>query len=151
VARRKSPKKKARRKGRAKSRRGGKKSKPMGLGGRIGLAIAGIGPLLFSLFNVIGRIQAAKSLVTIGDKLDWGARVWMNNLSMGLFGKDAFGPVTLSGGQSASTASTETSFAYLKVIGVGVGMVVTDRAVSWVTGKRARKVPFTNINAIGAM
>lgn len=117
----------------------------------MGIAIIGVIPFLMSLLSAIAAVARVGELkqAEIVDKIHWGLARFLNELSMGYIGREAIPKVRTPAG--AITVGAETpKFAWWTTTAVGFSMLVSDRVASKITGGRARKLPFTNINVIGA-
>jgi len=127
----------------------------MGITERIGIFVLAVVPMLLAVFSSISVVFSNPAFTSKGatgfGKAHWVLKNTINNLSNGYGGFDAIdGQVDIGGGTMVNVVSTETRFGYLKIAATGFTMIVTGRVASKLTGGRARKIPFTNINAVGA-
>lgn len=136
-----------------------KKRVRLGLAGKVGAIIIGLGPILLGLSSTINAIwpsirHPTKGL-SLGSAIDMSIKVWINNMGQG-FG---FGPifkkenVILKDGSAftwdiASKSHIEKGV-FWPVIGTGFVMMLADKVTSWVNQKRGVNIPGTNIPAIG--
>lgn len=132
----------------------GKKRHQMGLGGKVGATIAGVGPLAISALdaasNTHRRITTAKVLPL--DAISAGLMQFVNNLGDGFgFGapfKEVTVGLTTGARQKINLTGNVPRGSLWGVVLTGGTMMGVDRFLSWVSGHGVN-IPMTKVRAIG--
>jgi len=151
----------ARKKGKKKKRRYTKKKRPskkkhtMGLGGRIGAVIVGVGPPATSALEAVADAnfhrQQKANFMSILNK---GWQRFVNNMAQGYGLKVPFSESITMTREDGSTYTTRVGAGipagthWAQTI-LGFVMIGTDRIASFINGNRGVNIPMTHYRAIG--
>lgn len=135
-----------------------KKRIQMGLAGKIGAAIAGVGPMLVtSVGTVADAINRNKIDISIGSNLEISFKEWINGMAKGYgFGApyESTDAVMKDGSIRPNTFIGDAHIpkgSHIILTGIGLLQVGVDRVISFVNSKRGVNLPGTRIRVIGNM
>lgn len=134
-----------------------KKRVQRGLLGKGGAVMIGVVPLAVATLEAASAAQnSAKAHdLSIFGTISLGLNRWVNDMSQGLIGLQAFDEPMQYGTNTGAIRKFNTgaglpAFSLLKVVGTGLTMMATDFFASVFSGNRAVMIPQTRIAAIGS-
>ena len=129
----------------------------MGLAGKVGATIAGVGPMMATTVTTIMEVFRMKKVhnANIPTLMNWGLQYWMNTAAEAygfdrIF-KDQIDVVRADGSSfKGEVKSGLPKGSAWPIIGVGLTQVLVDRVVSLINHNRGVNIPGTKIRAIGS-
>lgn len=134
-----------------------KKRVQRGLLGKAGAVTIGVVPLAAATLEAASAAQNSAKIhdLSMLGTLSLGVNRWVNDMSKGLIGMEAFDEPMQYGTNSGTVKKFNTgaglpAFSLLKVIATGGTMMAADYFASFFSGNRAVMIPQTRIAAIGS-